>query len=55
VTEHHHSGPLSAWLNTTDLDHNGRPYKITVSLSDERHLTEDDAEWLRAVIRAAGR
>jgi hypothetical protein len=52
MSEHHHNGPWSVWI-TEDRDHNGRPYKMTVCLADERHITEADAEWLRQVIRDA--
>lgn len=52
MSEHYHLGPWSVWL-TQDRDHNGRPYKLAVVRSDERHISEADAEWLRDAITKA--
>lgn len=52
MSEHHHRGPWAVCVGP-ERDHNGEPYELRVRLADERHLTEQDAEWLRGLIREA--
>lgn len=53
MSEHRHHGAWAVWINDSDRDHNGAPFRLDVRPSNGGHVTEEDAEWLREVIRDA--
>lgn len=55
MSKHRHHGSWSVWINDSDRDHNGEPFRLDVRPSNGAHVTEEDAEWLRGLIRAAKR
>lgn len=55
MSEHRHHGSWSVWLNDTDHVPGWGWTRLDVRPSNASHVTEEDAEWLRQVIREAAR
>ena len=54
MSEHQHHGSWAVWLNDTDREPEGWT-RLDVRPSNGAHVSEQDAEWLRRVIRAAAK
>lgn len=52
MSEHQHRGSWAVWLNDSDREPEGWT-RLDVRPSNAAHVNEQDAEWLRQVIRDA--